>query len=739
MLLCTALLLASGPLASAQRPGTKGKEFWLGFMQTVEFSGPPDLRVSITSDVATSGTVAIPLAGWSQSFNVAANSTVTISIPPNLAHTRGTETIQGTGVRIMADDSVSVFALNYEIGSADATVVLPVASLGDDYLVMAYDHYPYTDQTIYPSEFLVASADDGTIVEITPAGATLGGHPAGVPFTVRLDAGQVYQVQANADLTGSRVRRRGGNSGCRGIALFGGAELTAVGNCIAGDHLYDQIYPISTWGTEYRTVPLKATRRLGTMSMVVDRTDIFRILAARNGTTVTIDGGAPITLNAGEFRQVLLDSARIIRSDKPVSVAQYSRGQGCDLLNEADPFMMILSPTQQTLRQITFDAFTSPDITQYWLNIVTATGGVGLVTLDGVSIGTAFFTPMPGDPAYSYVQLAVTQGSHTLRSDSGVNAYVYGYGALNRPAAYGYSAGASVENISPPVIEQTCGCNGVLLTAPEGFEYLWSTGDTTQSIDATEPGEYAVKLMLAGGCDASVQPQKVTISGLTPPKFGISPSTIDAAAGEVVPLRLTATPAHYVLECTRDSSTATLRFNRTLLAPSYIEGGSIVGDTIVGRDRLLSIRSHSDSTVYLELIAALGDSESTPIVLESMAWNSCAPATAGQQVAEFHLNGICREGGTRLFESNDSLYLKPARPDPAGTRAEIEYGLVESGWTELFLVNSAGQRVATLVAADLQSGRYVVPLDATNLPAGVYSCLLQTPSQVMQRTLRVVK
>src|SRR4030095_8386929 len=103
--------------------------------------------------------------------------------------------------------------------------------------------------------------------------------------------------------------------------------------------------------------------------------------------------------------------------------------------------------------------------------------------------------------------------------------------------------------------------------------------------------------------------------------------------GEVVPLHLSITPPHYALECTRDTATATLRFNRSLLGPNFIEGGSIVRDTIIGHDRLLSIRSHSDSTVYLELIAALGDSESTPIVMESIAWGDCTPPKIEQHLA----------------------------------------------------------------------------------------------------------
>jgi hypothetical protein len=51
----------------------------------------------------------------------------------------------------------------------------------------------------------------------------------------------------------------------------------------------------------------------------------------------------------------------------------------------------------------------------------------------------------PQNPAYSYAYLAnVTQGYHTLKSDSGFNAMAYGYANAE---SYGYSAGANVKDL----------------------------------------------------------------------------------------------------------------------------------------------------------------------------------------------------------------------------------------------------------------------------------------------------
>src|SRR5436853_7536990 len=94
----------------AQRLTTTGTDFWCGFMQA---AGSVELRVYITSVKGATGTISIPRAGWSQPFIVAPNSSAIILAPVALAHTVGSEQVEGTGVHVVADDSVSVYALSY--------------------------------------------------------------------------------------------------------------------------------------------------------------------------------------------------------------------------------------------------------------------------------------------------------------------------------------------------------------------------------------------------------------------------------------------------------------------------------------------------------------------------------------------------------------------------------------------------------------------------------------------------
>ena len=122
------------------------------------------------------------------------------------------------------------------------------------------------------------------------------------------------------------------------------------------------------WGKDYLTSPLK--NRNG---------DEFRILAKDNGTVVTINGGAPINLNAGQYYETYLTTASYINANKPICVAQYSRGAACDNTT-SDPFMIILSPIEQFINHIVFDAFNTAQILQYYVNVITKTSCTNVLT-----------------------------------------------------------------------------------------------------------------------------------------------------------------------------------------------------------------------------------------------------------------------------------------------------------------------------------------------------------------------
>lgn len=425
-IIVTALLFINIDNVHAQSFSTNGKDFWLGFMSNNNTAGT-SLDLYISSTTATSGTVSVPLAGWSNTFNTVPGTVTIVNVPVTYMAS-GSENIESKGIHVVSNDSISLFAMNYKNASFDAALILPTPTLGDDYYVMAYEGLSTSS---YPSECLITSAQDNATIEITPSVKTKAGKAAGVPFTIVLNKGEVYQIQgySNYDLTGTRVRSYSGAP----IAVYGGGVCVNVGGCTYCDHIYEQMYPITTWGKSFVLVPLKTRNE-----------DVYRVIASENGTVVTINGSSNITLNAGKYYEFKVQqAAQTVEATCPIAVAQYSEGKSCDGI-AGDPFIIMLSPNDQTLSKATFVEINTSMIDKYYINIVAQTANTSLVKLDGTSIASSFAT-VPANTLYSYAQITSTAGAHTLETDSGFIAYVYGFGTAE---SYGYAAGASLKNLT---------------------------------------------------------------------------------------------------------------------------------------------------------------------------------------------------------------------------------------------------------------------------------------------------
>lgn len=86
-----------------------------------------------------------------------------------------------------------------------------------------------------------------------------------------------------------------------------------------------------------------------------------------------------------------------------------------------------------------------------------------------------------------------------------------------------------------------CAGAAVTLTAGPGASWLWSSGQTTQSIVATAAGTYAVTITQSDGCEATSEPLAVTVyERPSTPSITASGATKFCTGGSVV---LTASPA----------------------------------------------------------------------------------------------------------------------------------------------------------------------------------------------------
>lgn len=514
--LCCLLFTASSALAQLT---TEGTDFWFGFMDNSQ----PDfitLEVYVSSKEDAQVNLSNTANGYNQAVTVAANSTTLIQVPTSFMPQF--DGITNLAFHLTSDVDVSVYTLNKRTFSADAAVILPTNVLGEEYLVMAHREPPGDGQPGHlESEMLIVATENATNIEVTPSVQTFSGWPPNIPRTITLNAGQTYQIKASGDLTGTRVKVIGTGTTCSPIAVFGGNKFTNVGGCGGNrDHLIEQMFPISTWGKEFIYVPYET--RIGG--------DYVKIMAAEDGTEVTVSGmTAPIQLNSGEFHIIkALPGVREINGSKPLQIGQFSRSQACDMVS-SDPFMIMLSPLVQRVREVTFDAFVVDEIDQYYLTLIAAHDGISDVTLDGVNISSEFTVRGAG----AYASLNIARGTHKIVAPDGVIAYVYGYGTSE---SFGYSAGVNLADLSL-AIEGTDPDIGLVnpeacLNSPVVFDavpadpnspidfsrYDWDMGDGTlkegEQIEHTftEPGTYTVTLNAETDADECGSSRIITIT-----------------------------------------------------------------------------------------------------------------------------------------------------------------------------------------------------------------------------------
>ncbi len=524
------LVLLVSSISGYAQLSTTGKEFWVGFMEnnrsTTNTNTPDYAVLIITATENTSGV--IEFLGQSESFSLAAGQQYTFRknsfFDIDLLHRRSGE-IENLGIHITSTGKIAVHAFNERFRSADGTVILPVGALGKDhYITSHFEVNPSANLNINnESTLLVVATEDNTRIEITTSENSISGNLKGVPSEITLNRGQSYQIKARGDLTGSRVRVVGSNADeCKKIAVYGGNKWTSVGACgQANDHLYQQAYPVNTWGTSFVHTAL-----LGRTSG-----ELVKVLASEDNTEVRVNGLLQSkVLNRGEWMSLEFGAnvSGKIDTSKPSSVTVFSKSQQCNIdyvpnvsgLN-GDPFMITYSPTEQLLTQLDFNAISLPSIVNHYVNIVVKSGAENQTRLDGVQIG-ASFQMLPGDPTYKFARIEITQGVHKLSNPAGFAAYVYGFGEIE---SYGYAAGAALNNLNFETEQDyafdvegdnvACLNQGGSWTVnpenPDFTYFVWNFGDGTatkigKSVTHTytKPGKYEVIIIASlspNSCD----------------------------------------------------------------------------------------------------------------------------------------------------------------------------------------------------------------------------------------------
>lgn len=446
---------------------------------------PDTTELVLTSTVNTSGTITNPSGTFSTNFTVNANEITVINIPLNVATNSASEVVSNLGLIVTSKDTISLFAVNDETSSSDATNVIQKNALGTHYTIATYPSTIFNGSQALNSAFLIEATEDNTQVRITPTSTTFKGAPAGTPFTITLDKGQTYYVlpTSGGDLSGTDVTV---TNGCKPIAVFSGNEIAFIPvNSGYGDHLVEQLFPVNTLGMQFVTVEIRGRN-----------TSKVKVYASYDNTVVTVDGKIAKALHTGESYEFETNNMpSFIATSKPAQVMQFAVGHDYDIQygppNVGDPTMFTIRPVEQVIQNAVFLSAAIGVITYHHASVTLKTADAANTYLDGVNIGS-LFTPVPGNVLFSTAALNLAAGKHQITNAGGFLAYSYGFGNYQ---GYGYSVGSggnkinayfTADNVTSISNAKLSVCRGIdtfnVVSADSIVSYTWNFGDGSPTV-----------------------------------------------------------------------------------------------------------------------------------------------------------------------------------------------------------------------------------------------------------------
>lgn len=457
----------------AQDFSNKGKDFWVGYGYHVRMKQPAnggnvndqEMKLYFATDGPTNIRVSIPGIGWTRTYSTTSTSpNIIISdLIPKSPFTGGdvrlldeSQSPEQKGIHITSDREIVAYAHIYNSSVSGATILFPTNTLGKEYYSINYKNVS-NEQDSNPWFYVIATDTGTTTVQIIPSANTIF-RQAGDTIIVNLQQGEVYNImgdlllQSNAlnfvDLTGSKIKSiASGSGGCKRIAVFSGSgkiNISCGSNNTSADNYMVQCFPKDAWGKKFLTAPTKSLNN-----------NIYRICVQDPTTTVTVNN-LPITVPLVNNFYYELSQTSIpqkIEANQPIMVAQYITSQGAcgnppSNSNPGDPEVIYLSPVEQNISKVIWNATPNFQITQHYYNVIITNRGTAISSfrLDGNVVPPSNFIVHPQDPSFSYLisTSSLTAGVHTISSDSGFNAIAYGFGSAE---SYGYNAGTNIKDL----------------------------------------------------------------------------------------------------------------------------------------------------------------------------------------------------------------------------------------------------------------------------------------------------
>ena len=325
-----------------------------------------NIQLQSTTSEPTNVTIAAPGILWSLNLMLESYQILSIDAPDEVEADR-TEEFQNGTIVIISDRDIYVTAVSFVTSSLGTFPVVPFQQAsGYEFFVAQYP----PSSTLYPSEIMITSGPSETSIKVKkPTDVSFNGliFPDNFQnFEISNDEiGFVLQANSSLQIRHATIDFTGWQFiSTYPVSIIAGVECAYITfvdlNC---DHIAAYMPPVDQLGKQFILAPFAGR----------DSGYIFRIVAVRDETMVTITSMANIKMNTSNYYEGTVEERVVttINSNKPILVVQFAKGFASDN-NDGDPFMIAVPPREQYVNAISFASFdmNSYDINKNYLNLI---------------------------------------------------------------------------------------------------------------------------------------------------------------------------------------------------------------------------------------------------------------------------------------------------------------------------------------------------------------------------------
>ncbi len=517
-------LISSGSISAQNYIGT---DFRFSFLANIDpaFNGLPnfDIPIEAFEDATVTVEFGTPADAYylSETITLLAGESGVVSFNQIFLNQNTTGVIDNRSFHVTSTGDIRIYAFHNRAFFSDSTPVLPTSALTSSYMVLTRIDPDF----VAPALYSVIATEDNTTVNFLNTGASVNG-PAGIPFSLTLNAGEVITIASVDGLTGSTVT----SDSDKPIAVFAGNRQAEINTaCGADNHLYEQLHPTEYWGTIHPIIQVPSIPTI-----------VTKFLALEDNTELYAGCNLIATLNSGETFEAITGFNVIVRSSGPVLVALFTQGFECSL--SGDPNMRFLQPLDKANDGFLLETNSGfqqglPDFSDYYfLNLAMPTDETDQILINGAPVGG--WTPFTTLPDISYVNIAVDDiSSQTLNVQSTApfwSEYVSYSGADAMTMSMGTTTTMQVPDEDLLIVslgpDQTI-CEGQTIILDPGLNLTgtWQDGSEQETYTVTEPGTYSVQI--DGGCNGGTD--EITIEPGESVNLGLPESYILCQGGDV--------------------------------------------------------------------------------------------------------------------------------------------------------------------------------------------------------------